>query len=69
MGCGLVDNSPFLRVAHRAHSRDDGWVRFRLSSGYFFNCQGSDETGQVGTFSVVKRVLFQLTNTVDKKAP
>ena len=41
-----------------------GWVLFRLSNGYFFNCQGSDETTQVGTFSIVKWVLFRLTNTV-----
>ena len=62
MGCGLVDNSPFLRVAHSAHSPDDGvgtfsivkWVLFQLSrfrrnspSGYFFDCQ-------MGTFSVDK---------------
>jgi len=62
MGCGRVDNSPFLRVAHSAHSPDDGvgtfsivkWVLFQLSrfrrkspSGYFFDCQ-------TGTFSVDK---------------
>ena len=62
MGCGLVDNSSFLRVAHSAHSPDDGvgtfsivkWVLFQLSrfrrnspSGYFFDCQ-------MGTFSVDK---------------
>ena len=40
-----------------------GWVLFRLSNGYFFNCQGSDETTQVGHFSIVKWVLFRLTNT------
>jgi hypothetical protein len=63
MGCGLVDNSPFLRVAHSAHSPDDEvgtfsivkWVLFQLSrfrrnspSGYFFDCQ-------MGTFSFDKR--------------
>ena len=40
MGCGLVDNSPFLRVAHSAHSPDDGvgtfsivkWVPFHLTN-------------------------------------
>jgi hypothetical protein len=63
MGCGRVDNSPFLRVAHSAHSPDDGvgtfsivkWVLFQLSrfrrnrpSGHFFDCQ-------MGTFSVDKR--------------
>ena len=40
-----------------------GWVTFRLSKGYFFNCQGSDETAQVGHFSIVKWVLFRLTKT------
>ena len=40
-----------------------GWVPFRLSSGYFFNCQGSDEIAQVGHFSIVKWVLFRLTKT------
>ena len=40
-----------------------GWVTFRLSNGYFFNCQGSDETAQVGHFSIVKWVLFRLTKT------
>ena len=40
-----------------------GWVTFRLSSGYFFDCQGSDETAQVGHFSIVKWVLFRLTKT------
>jgi hypothetical protein len=64
MGCGLVDNSPFLRVAHNAHSPDDGvgtfsiikWVLFQLSrfrrnspSGHFFDCQ-------MGTFSVDKHM-------------
>lgn len=40
-----------------------GGVRiFRLSSGHFSNCQGSDETAQVGAFSIVKRVFF-LTKT------
>jgi len=65
MGCGLVDNSPFLRVAHSAHSPDDGvgifsivkWVLFELSrfrrnrpSGYFFDCQ-------MGTFSFDKHTI------------
>ena len=64
MGCGLVDNSPFLRVAHSAHSPDDGvgifsivkWVLFQLSqfrrnrpSGYFLDCQ-------MGTFSFDKHI-------------
>ena len=64
MGCGLVDNSPFLRVAHSAHSPDDGvgifsivkWVLFQLSqfrrnrpSGYFLDCQ-------MGTFSFDKHM-------------
>ena len=40
------------------------WVTFRLSKGYFFNCQSSDETAQVGHFSIVKWVLFRLTKTV-----
>ena len=39
------------------------WVTFRLSDGYFFGCQGSDETAQVGHFSAVKWVLFELTKT------
>ena len=63
MGCGRVDNSSFLRVAHNAHSLDGGGVPFRLSSGHFFNCQGSDETFQMGAFSIVNWVLFQLTKT------
>ena len=68
MGCGLVDNSPFLRVAHSAHSPDDGvgifsivkWVLFQLSqfrrnrpSGYFLDCQ-------MGTFSFDKHSLRAL---------
>ncbi len=68
MGCGLVDNSPFLRVAHSAHSPDDGvgtfsivkWVLFQLSrfrrnrpSGYFFDYQ-------MGTFSVDKHKAANL---------
>jgi hypothetical protein len=40
------------------------WVPFRLSSGYFFNCQGSGKTAQVGLFSIVKWVLFRLTKTI-----
>jgi len=39
------------------------WVLFRLSNGYFFDCQGSGKTAQVGLFSIVKWVLFRLTKT------
>ena len=60
-----MDNSPFLRVAHSAHSPDDEvgtfsivkWVLFQLSrlrryspSGYFFDCQ-------TGTFSLDKNIF------------
>ena len=70
MGCG--------RCGQLAKGRDlptpptapatTGWVTFRLSSGYFFNCQGSDETAQVGHFSIVKWVLFRLTKTAAVQA-
>jgi hypoxanthine phosphoribosyltransferase len=43
------------------------WVTFRLSNGYFFNCHDSDETAQVGHFSIVKWVLFRLTKTADAR--
>jgi hypothetical protein len=39
------------------------WVTFRLSNGYFFDCQDSDENSQVGHFSIVKWALFRLTKT------
>jgi hypothetical protein len=40
-----------------------GWVLFRSTNGYFFDCQGSDEIAKVGTFSINKWVLFRLTKT------
>jgi len=43
--------------------RTMGWLTFRLSTGYFFNCQDSDETAQVAHFSIVKWLLFRLTKT------
>ena len=35
-----------------------GWVLFRSTNGYFFDCQGSDEMAKVGTFLINKWVLF-----------
>jgi len=43
--------------------RKPRWVTFRLSNGYFFKCQSLVQTAQVGTFSIVKWVLFRLTKT------
>ena len=59
-----MDNSQKAATCpHRPQPRRRRGVTFRLSSGYFFNYQGSDETAQVRHLSIVKWVLSQLTKT------